>query len=148
RLPLRHALSLVESLKAYAVRSQFAGLEIVLGPTGYADPAQDLLGFSLAAGGFRLVRRWLNPLVPLPPAPEQALAPVSSKRRSAIRCAIRDGVEVVEAGPDRLPAFYQVLAENRARHGAVPTHTLEELQRLFRLVPDRLRLFRCVRKGE
>jgi lipid II:glycine glycyltransferase (peptidoglycan interpeptide bridge formation enzyme) len=146
---MRHALALVDSLKEYATRSGFDGVEIVLGPTAYADPAQDMFGFALAAGGFRLRQRWLNPMIPLSSDPEQALASVSSKRkRQYIRGALRDGVEVNECGRERLASFYEVLLENRARHDAVPTHTLEELQRIFELVPDRVRLFLCVHGGQ
>jgi hypothetical protein len=148
RLPLRYALALVECLRAYAERSGFAGIEIVLGPTAYSHPLHDLFGFALLAGGFCLAQRWLNPMVPLVTDPELALASVSSKRRSTVRCAVRDGVEVGECPADRLPEFYEVLAENRGRHGAVPTHTLAELQRIFQLIPDRVRLFLCMRHGE
>ncbi len=148
RLPLRHALALVACLQEHARACDFASVELVLGPSVYADPHQDLPGFALAASGFRLAQRWVNPMIPLSHDPDQALARVSSKRRSAIRGAIRDGVEVNEAAADQLARFHEVLVENRARHGATPTHTLEELYRIFELVPDRVRLFLCTRAGE
>lgn len=148
RLALRHALRLVESLKDYAIQSRLGGIELILGPAHYAEPPHDLFAFALPASGFRLRQRWLNPMIPLTSDPEQALAVVSSKRKSSIRVASRDGVEVKECGPELLPEFYEVLKENRARHGAVPTHTLEELRSIFELVPDRVRLFLCVRGAD
>jgi lipid II:glycine glycyltransferase (peptidoglycan interpeptide bridge formation enzyme) len=36
-----------------------------------------------------------------------------------------------------------MLEEDRSRHGARPTHTLHELQRIFDLVSDKTRLFLC-----
>jgi hypothetical protein len=102
----------------------------------------------LSAAGFRLAQRWLNLMVPLTTDPEQAMAALSRKRRQSINRAVRDGVEVNEGGLDRLDEFYEVVKENRARYGAAPTHTLEEIRRLFELVPDRLRVFLCVRAGD
>jgi lipid II:glycine glycyltransferase (peptidoglycan interpeptide bridge formation enzyme) len=47
---------------------------------------------------------------------------------------------------DDYDAFYPILVKNKERHGVKPTHTLEELQRLKKLLPDNLTLF-MVYKG-
>ena len=47
-----------------------------------------------------------------------------------------------------LEAFYPILEANRAKHGTRPTHTMDELRRLFELVPDRLKLLLGRREGE
>jgi lipid II:glycine glycyltransferase (peptidoglycan interpeptide bridge formation enzyme) len=69
-----------------------------------------------------------------------ASIPTRSRRRYA-RYALRQGVVPEEAGPERLAEFYALLAANRARHHARPTHSLAELQALFAAVPERVKLF-------
>jgi hypothetical protein len=50
-------------------------------------------------------------------------------------------------GVEDLPAVYDLLTRNRAKHGVRPTHTLRELQRIFELVPKRVQLFTCLAQG-
>ena len=149
RAPLQAAQESIRAVQDYARREGIARVEVTVGPSAYAQPGNDLVGFALAAAGFRLAQRWLNPMVPLQPDPGLALSLLPSKRRqSYIRAALKEGVEVVQEGPALLPAFHEILVENRAKHEAKPTHTLAELERIFALVPGRVRLFVCRRGAE
>jgi lipid II:glycine glycyltransferase (peptidoglycan interpeptide bridge formation enzyme) len=60
--------------------------------------------------------------------------------------ARRSGVEVKESGDYR--TFHEILLGNRSKHGAAPTHSLEELEKLRKLVPGHLSLFMAVLKGK
>jgi hypothetical protein len=67
------------------------------------------------------------------------LEPNSNRRRSLSR-ARTSGVEV-SMDLALLEPYYAVLSERlRERHGATPTHTLDELQLLVGLFPDNIRL--------
>jgi hypothetical protein len=43
-------------------------------------------------------------------------------------------------------SFYQILLENKRKHNAIPTHSLEDLQKLNSLLPDKLKLFLAYHK--
>ncbi|MDQ2960484.1 MAG: GNAT family N-acetyltransferase [Candidatus Dormibacteraeota bacterium] len=60
---------------------------------------------------------------------------VSRGRSSAIRKALRSGIEL-SSGPAELAAFWPVLTSVlRQRHGAVPTHSRDEMEHLAALFP-------------
>jgi lipid II:glycine glycyltransferase (peptidoglycan interpeptide bridge formation enzyme) len=60
--------------------------------------------------------------------------------------ARRSGVEVKESGDYR--AFHEILTLNRSKHGATPTHSFAELEKLSKLVPDHLALFLAELEGK
>ncbi len=138
------SLKLVTCLKDYIRNANLAGVEMRIGPNIYDKCPNDVLSFALTASGFTLAGRWLSHVVVLPSDPAEVLDRlVSGRRRSYVRSALNQGLEVTAAGPDYLPSFYRILEENRAKHSARPTHTLAELERIFQLTPDRVRLFVC-----
>ena len=56
------------------------------------------------------------------------------RKREYIRAAERKALACGKRA-DELEAFYNVLLANRSRHGTKPTHTLEELRTLMKLIP-------------
>ncbi|MEY3386683.1 MAG: hypothetical protein RIR53_1494 [Bacteroidota bacterium] len=62
---------------------------------------------------------------------------VSARRN--INRALRDpALRITES--DDYETFHRILVENKAKHDAKPTHSLDDLYRLRELVPDKLRL--------
>lgn len=61
-----------------------------------------------------------------------------SARRNVNR-ALRDPALTIGESND-YETFHRILVENKEKHNAKPTHSLEELLRLRELMPDRLRL--------
>jgi hypothetical protein len=142
-------LRLVDALKHHATAAGLDGVEMRLGPALYDSSPNDQLSFALTASGFTLACRWLTHVVTLPSSPQDVASHlVSKRRRNYIRSAQSQGVRVATAGPEQLAAFYRILEHNRAKHGARPTHTLSDLERIFCLTPDRVQLFVCNRGGE
>lgn len=136
--------AILQSLQEYTVTCGLAGVELRIGPSIYAQPPNENMSFALAAAGFALTRRWLSQVITLP---EDAAAVVdgipTAVRRRYVRYAQRQGVTCAQVGPERLPDFHALLTANRAKHGAVPTHSLADLQRIFELTPERVGLFLC-----
>lgn len=62
-------------------------------------------------------------------------------QRSYVRACRGKGVVVTEAGIEGLREFLELREETYARLEALPTHTPEEIERLFRLIPARLRIW-------
>lgn len=67
--------------------------------------------------------------------------------RKSINRILREGrLEIRES--DDYATFHTILLENKARHGVLPTHTLDDLLTLHRLMPDKLRLNMVYLDGE
>lgn len=98
-------------------------------------PAEDDL-YVLTRLGARLAERCVSSVV----RPEMAL-PLQELRRRQLKRARTCGLTWVE--DDAFHLFWPLLEENLLRrHGVKPVHTLEEIERLHRSFPDRIRLFR------
>lgn len=73
--------------------------------------------------------------------------PFNESRKSGIRKALRNGVEVRETND--LSAFWKILDENlENKYGAKPVHTLPELCLLKSRFPSNIRLFMAYRGNE
>lgn len=146
--PALETAELVHRVKQYAVDSGLEGIEMRIAPPFYSCDSDDHLGFALLAGGFQLVRRHLCHVIPLPGDPERVLERCTRSKLRDIRIGLRRGLQPGEVSGSRLPDFYRVLSASRARLGAVPTHSQEQLADLFRRVPAALRLFLCEVDGQ
>src|SRR6266850_593935 len=75
------------------------------------------LGEEPAAAGFASLDHWLIATLPLSATSDAAWASIRGRERNLVRKALRSGLEV-RRGPDELPGFYDVLAENMHHKGA------------------------------
>jgi len=141
-------INLVHALQSYARDFGLQGIRMRLGPSVYLKRQEETLGFALFASGFRQSARWLCFIVEISDG-TGALRPdvLSSRKMANIRRGLRKGLLPREVDATQLEVFYRLLSESMHRHRAVATHSLEELKRLFELVPGRLRLFLCRDQG-
>ncbi len=126
---------LIVGLVSYAREEKIERIVITLSPEFYSEKPDHALRFALHLSGFRVVKRQLSGAVALSFFP-------SCLKKTALQKAQqsrRTGVRVVRS--DDYRAFYPVLVQNRAKHGATPTHSLDELLRIDQLIPGRLALF-------
>jgi hypothetical protein len=117
----------------------FDGIDLVLPPICYTSSRDQALQFLLTSRGYTLTLREATAVVPLDTFDEDNPHPVLARN---LRKASREGLEV-RAGKE-LGAFYSVLERNLSAKNVSPTHTLDELGRLFELLPDRLVLLEAV----
>jgi hypothetical protein len=95
----------------------------------------DVVTFALLHAGFRSINRDITSIVPLDPltSPHES---VQSRARQNARKAERNGVTVHPR--DGLAPFWEVMEATFDKHGASPTHTLEEFRWLADRLPDRV----------
>jgi hypothetical protein len=99
----------------------------------YRVPAADDL-YALARLG---ATRWRCDLAAVIDCEHQP--PLNRRRKRSLRKALAQGV-TVERGAQWLPEIWTIITEVlRERHGARPTHTLEEIQELAARFPDEIR---------
>ncbi len=111
-------------------------IEITLPPVIYLEGQDQVQEFCLLASGFTMVRAELTEVIHLPGFTEEALP--SPYRRGA-RKAARMGVRV-ELSED-YETFHEILRSDRAGKQVEPTHSLDDLKRIAKLCPGRLKLF-------
>jgi len=75
------------------------------------------------------------------------LASFDPTARKSIHKILREE-KITIAESDDYATFHRILVENKARHGVSPTHTLEDLLTLHRLMPEKLRLYLVYCDGE
>lgn len=139
-LSVQSAFELVDALIAYASNERFDSIEMTLPPVIYQKRPSHYLDFALYKRGFTYKKREVSSVIPLDFSPEEILHQFKPEARTAYRKSVKSGIRVEES--EDLAAFYPILRKNLSmRHNVTPTHTLEELERLKRLFPDRIRHF-------
>jgi CelD/BcsL family acetyltransferase involved in cellulose biosynthesis len=141
-LGAKEVCQMVEKLVAWAKGEGFERIEMTLPPEICSQGPDHRLEFALHLAGFRIVRRQLTGAIPL----VESHPKIANSTMRMVGKARRAGVEVRESG--NYKTFYEILVANRSKHGAKPTHTLAELERLKKLVPEHLALFLAEWKGK
>jgi hypothetical protein len=137
------ALEAIEALTGELRREGVRGVEIALPPPCYSRELDQSLAYALGHAGYRVSGREATMVVDLATYEEGSL---DGALRRSLKKAEREGIRLGRGGDPR--KFYAVLAANLASKGAKPTHSLQELTRLFDLFPDRFVLVEAVLGGE
>lgn len=136
---------LVDALLEWCRSRGVRRIDLALPPTFYLREPDQLAEFVILAKGFRRVGHEATDVIPLASGLDGVRGRWEASARKAVRKADSAGVIVRESRD--VESFYPILLENRRRHGVRPTHSLEEVQRLFDLVPERLKLFTAEGEG-
>lgn len=139
-LNIRDAFAMVEKLLEYAKLNGFKGIELTHPPQIYFIRPTNYVDFALVKNGFGYKKREISSIIPLTFAEDEVLYTFIPESRRAVRRAVKLGVTIQQS--DQLEQFYQILQKNlKMRHNVTPTHTLDELARLKKIYPDRIKLF-------
>jgi len=103
----------------------------------YRNPNQ-YIDFALLKNNFKYLKREVTAVIPLDAA--EPLATFHGDARRSTKKAIREGVKVLIS--EDYARFYDILKHNLGmRHNVTPTHTLDELISLKKILPDKIKLF-------
>lgn len=138
------ALDLVDAFSDYCRERSFERALLTPPPFIYQKVISQNLDYALAYRGFSYDKHYISHSIPLD-AKDDILRTFQSTARRYIHKYLREKALTVEINDD-YEAFYPILVKNKERHGVKPTHTLEELLRLKKLLPKNLELF-LVYKG-
>ena len=139
-LSVQLAFDLVESLIEYSRSRGFHRIEMTLPPVVYHARPSHYIDFALYKNGFSYKKREISSVIPLDFPVENILNNFKPEARTACRKSQKMGVEVKKNHD--YESFYPILKKNLSmRHNVLPTHTLEELQLLHKLFPERIHQF-------
>jgi hypothetical protein len=140
------ALGIVEAFEKYIIAKGVQEVSLTSAPVIYQPILTQNLDFALLYRGFAYQRHYISHAIEL----RDGILPFERFQQTArkhIRRITRQHPEIfIEEVPKNemvrgLKEFYPILLENKAKFGAKPTHTLEELFKLYELLPDLMKLF-------
>ncbi len=139
-LNLKEAFNLVESLMSYAKEMKCERIQLTPPPMIYQTKYSNYIDFALVKNDFSYLKREVSSVVQLDVAKEDLLSTYRPEARTAVKKAVKQGVEIAEC--ERFEDYYEILKKNlKMRHNVSPTHTLEELIKLKRIFPGKIRLW-------
>ena len=137
-LPFEKALQLVDLFSDYSRENGFERALLTPAPFIYHQSLSQNLDYALAYRGFTFDKHYISHAIKIEPG--TFVPQFHSTARRYIHKHLREQNLRVEIGDD-YEEFYPILVKNKQRHGVTPTHSLEDLKKLKKLLPDRLILF-------
>lgn len=138
------ALEIVDAFSDYCREHAFERALLTPPPFIYQTSISQHMDYALAYRGFSFDKHYISHSIRLDS--KDFLSTFQSTARRYIHKYLREQPLTVEINDD-YEAFYPILVKNKARHGVKPTHTLDELLLLKKLLPENLILF-LVYKGK
>lgn len=139
-LNIRDAFDTVEELLKYAKKQKFNAVQLTFPPMIYQTKYSNYFDFALFRNGFTYLKREISSVVQLDVDKDELLSTFRLEARTAVRKAVAQNVEIVET--ERFEDYYEILKKNlKMRHSVNPTHSLDELLKLKKMFPTKIRLF-------
>jgi len=137
-ITFKKTMEVVRTLKKYSKDKGWKELLLTAAPMIYETYPNHNLDFAMLWQGFNFDLHYISSAIKLDPNLE-----IMSRFRPTIRRNIRkslnEGIRV-EVN-EKYDEFYPILIKNKKRHNVKPTHSLDDLLKLKKLMPDRLKLF-------
>ncbi|MGE5436156.1 MAG: GNAT family N-acetyltransferase [Syntrophothermus sp.] len=139
-LNFREAFDLVESAMDFAKKKDCQRIQLTIPPIIYQSKYSNYIDFALVKNGFQYVKRDVSSVVQLDFDKEDLLNTYRAEARTAVKKSIKEGIEIAEC--EKFEEYYEILKKNlKMRHGVNPTHTLDELIKLKKMFPSKIRLW-------
>ncbi len=139
-LSIRDAYDMVEALLATAADDDIEQIILTHPPAIYNQRVSNYIDFALYKHGFSYLKREVSSMLTLESSIEENLEKFRSSTRRNYRKSVRKGVTIRQS--QDYATFYKILKKNlKIRHNVQPTHSLEELEKLAQMFPDKIQLF-------
>lgn len=131
-------LEVIDTFEDYCWRQGIREVYLTSAPFIYQKELSHNLEYALLYRGFMYQRHYISHVIRLHET-DDLLMSFQKTTRNIIRQSLRQNKLIIEES-ECFDEFYPILVENKKKHGAAPTHTLEELKSLRDLLGDRIRL--------
>jgi len=139
KIGLEETFEMTGLMTEYAAEAGCKRIIITQTPSYYFKKYSSYIDFALHSAGFSLRKRELSSVLTLHPASEAIYRGFPEELKRAVKKAQKSGLSVRKSTDVR--SYYAILENNLSmRHNVRPTHTVVELERLFQLFPDKIRL--------
>ena len=134
------SFNIVESLIKYAKGQNVNRIILTLPPMIYNKKMTNYIEFALIRNNFTYLKREISSTLLLENTIEENIKKFKQTSRTAFRKAEKKGIKVRISND--YGRFYKILKSNlKIRHNVQPTHSLEELVKITRIYPNRIRLY-------
>ena len=140
------AMEMVSTLIKYGKKVGIKEFLLTSAPRVYERHPNENLDFAMLWQGFNYDLHYISSAIKLFPD-QDIISRFQPTVRRNIRKSLRNSDIRIEIN-DRYDQFYPILLENKARHDVKPTHSLEELVKLKKLLPENILLFMIYYKDE
>jgi hypothetical protein len=137
------SLELVDLFSDYCREKKYERALLTPPPFIYQKVLTQNIDYALAYRGFTFDKHYLSHAIRLDN--HDFLSGFHATARRYIHKYLREHALTVELSDD-YDSFYPILLNNKERHGVKPTHSLQDLLKLRKLLPESLALF-LVKKG-
>lgn len=142
--------SWIDNFDSYLEKNNFKQATLVQPPRIYGILEDETLEYALLWRGFKICEHYISSVIPLDGSQKEILQRVYKlKNRSEkyySNLMKNNSLEFI--WENNFEKFYPILADNKSRYDAKPTHTLDDLVRLDSLFPDRLKLLLLMKDGK
>jgi hypothetical protein len=129
---------MVEHVVQYFKSQGYKEIVLTQPPLIYYRNPDQYIDFALMKNEFHYLKREVTAVIPLNTA--EPLPTFHGDARRSTKKALREGVQVILT--DDYARFYDILKHNLSmRHNVTPTHSLDELNKLKKIFPERIFLF-------
>jgi lipid II:glycine glycyltransferase (peptidoglycan interpeptide bridge formation enzyme) len=136
-IPFALSLAIVDALLEYGREIGLKEIFLIPPPLVYNKILSQHLEYAMLYRKFDFELHYISHALPI--TGDDATKQFDKKAQRDIRNIIaKNNLRVEES--DDYESFYAILLDNKRRHNATPTHSLEDLYRLRKLVPQHLRL--------
>ena len=134
-----YAMEMVSTLLDYGKKNGIKEFLLTSAPRVYEKHPNENLDFAMLWLGFNYDLHYISSAIKIYPDNDIITRFQPTVRRN-IRKALKNNDLRVEMN-DNYEEFYPILINNKARHDVKPTHSLEDLIKLKKLLPDNILLF-------
>jgi len=133
------AMEIISTLLDYGRKRGISEFTLTAAPMVYERHPNQNLDFAMLWQGFNYSLHYISSAIKLEKE-EDIIQRFCPTTRRNVRNSLSNPDVRVEIN-ERYDEFYPILIENKARHNVKPTHSLDELILLSKLLPENLRLF-------
>ena len=141
-----YAMEIVSALLEYGKKTGIKEFLLTSAPKVYEKHPNENLDFAMLWQGFNYDLHYISSAIKLFPD-KDIISRFQPTVRRNIRRALKNPDIRVELN-DRYDEFHPILVDNKARHDIKPTHTLKDLLKLKKLLPENILLFMVYFKDE
>lgn len=133
------ALMLVDTMMNYFDKNNFKEIFLIPPPIIYNKKISQNIEYAMLYRKFDFELHYISHAIHLNYEDGDFLKHFDKTARKTIRKILRDNqIHIVESND--YVSFNEILVKNKAKHDAKPTHSLEDMNKLAKLVPNHLRL--------
>lgn len=135
------ALEMVDAMMKYFRENNFREIFLIPPPLIYSKNISQHIEYAMLYRKFDFELHYISHAIDLKHG-DKFLNQFDKTARKNIHKILREN-KITMKESDDYDEFYKILLDNKAKHNAKPTHSLEDIHRLLKLVPENLKLLMC-----